>query len=133
MATWDVSGILVDRAGNRVVNERSAGINIVKEMEKQEDGRLFLIMDAATYKAFEECLSIEKKDDFFLVKTNKNTYEGKKLIYAAGSHLKELDMDYKGFEVKHWPYGNEESLKGKTVIVNGGSDGASKEGILYFG
>lgn len=81
---------------------------------------------------YEECLSIEKKNDFFLVKTNKNTYEGKKLIYAAGSHLKELDIDYKGFEIKHWPYGNEESLKGKTVIVNGGSDGASKE-ALYIG
>ena len=78
---------------------------------------------------YEECLSIEKKDGHFLVKTNKNTYEGKKLIYAAGSHLKELDMDYKGFEVKHWPYGNEESLKNKTVVVNGGSDGASKEAL----
>ena len=78
---------------------------------------------------YEECLSIEKKDDYFLVKTDKNTYEGKKLIYATGSHLKDLAIDYKGFDVKHWPYGNEESLKGKTVIVNGGSDGASKEAL----
>lgn len=78
---------------------------------------------------YEECLSIEKKDDFFLVKTDKNSYESKKLIYAAGSKLKELDIDYKGFDVKHWPYGKEESLKGKTVIVNGGSDGASKEAL----
>ena len=78
---------------------------------------------------YEECLSIEKKDDHFLVKTDKNTYEGKKLIYAAGSHLKDLAIDYKGFDVKHWPYGKEESLKGKTVIVNGGSDGASKEAL----
>lgn len=78
---------------------------------------------------YEECLSIEKKDDFFLVKTDKNSYEGKKLIYAAGSHLKDLAIDYKGFDVRHWPYGNEESLKGKTVIVNGGSDGASKEAL----
>lgn len=54
MAAWDVSGILVDRSGNRVVNERAAGINIVKEMEKQEDARLFLLMDADTYKAFED-------------------------------------------------------------------------------
>lgn len=54
MAAWDVSGILVDRSGNRVVNERAAGINIVKEMEKQDDARLFLLMDADTYKAFED-------------------------------------------------------------------------------
>jgi fumarate reductase flavoprotein subunit len=53
MAAWDVSGILVDRSGKRVVNERTAGINIVKEMAKQEDGRLFLLMDQATYDSFE--------------------------------------------------------------------------------
>ena len=34
MASWDVSEILVDRNGNRVLNERTAGINIVKEMAK---------------------------------------------------------------------------------------------------
>ena len=54
MATWDVSGILVDRNGKRVVNERAAGIEIVKEMAKQEDGRLFLFMDQKTFDAFRD-------------------------------------------------------------------------------
>lgn len=53
MAAWDVSGILVDHSGKRVVNERAAGIDIVKEMAKQDDGRLFLLMDQATYDSFE--------------------------------------------------------------------------------
>ena len=89
MATWDVSGILVDRAGNRVVNERSAGINIVKEMEKQEDGRLFLIMDADTYKAFEDNVAgygITKKmlDDWIAT-------DGAKIPYfAKADSLEEL-------------------------------------------
>lgn len=54
MAAWDVSGILVDREGKRVVNERAPGIEIVKEMEKQPDGRLFLFMDQATFDHFRD-------------------------------------------------------------------------------
>lgn len=54
MATWKVSGILVDRNGKRVVNETAPGIEIVKEMSKQQDGRLFLLMDSNTFKAFRD-------------------------------------------------------------------------------
>lgn len=54
MAAWDVSGILVDREGKRVVNERAAGIDIVKQMAKQPDGRLFLLMDQKTFDHFRD-------------------------------------------------------------------------------
>ncbi|WP_296113867.1 FAD-dependent oxidoreductase [uncultured Anaerococcus sp.] len=89
MASWDVSGILVDRSGKRVVNERSAGINIVKEMEKQEDARLFLIMDEDTYKAFEDNVAgygITKKmlDDWFATDGEKVPY------FAKADTLEEL-------------------------------------------
>lgn len=52
MSAWTVSGILVDRNGNRVVNETAPGIEIVKEMSKQNDGRLFLLMDKNTFETF---------------------------------------------------------------------------------
>lgn len=54
MAAWDLSGILVDREGKRVVNERAAGIDIVKQMAKQPDGRLFLLMDQKTFDHFRD-------------------------------------------------------------------------------
>ncbi len=52
MASWNVSGILVDRTGVRVVNERGPGRNIVAEQSKQEDGTLFLFMDQTTFDTF---------------------------------------------------------------------------------
>lgn len=89
MATWDVSGILVDREGNRVVNERSAGINIVNEMAKQEDARLFLVMDQSTYDAFEENIAgygITKQmlDDWFATDGEKVPY------FAKADSIEEL-------------------------------------------
>lgn len=52
MAAWDVSGILVDRNGKRVVNERGPGISIVTQQEAQPDGILFLLMDQTTFDNF---------------------------------------------------------------------------------
>lgn len=77
---------------------------------------------------FEEVLSITKSGDAFTVKTNKGEYQSKKVIAACGSALKELNIntDYK---FKHWPLNKESELKGKTVIMNGGSDGACKEAL----
>ncbi len=54
MASWNESGILVDRGGNRVINERGSGISIVKKQEEQEDGMLFLLMDNNTFNTFSE-------------------------------------------------------------------------------
>ena len=57
MAAWTGSGILVDRAGKRVVNERSAGTNIVAQQAAQPDATLFLLMDQATYDIFSNKIS----------------------------------------------------------------------------
>lgn len=54
MAAWDVSGILVDLDGKRVVNERGPGIAIVKKQEEQENSTLFLLMDQATFDSFSD-------------------------------------------------------------------------------
>lgn len=54
MAAWDTGGILVDRDGKRVVNERGMGPDIVAQQAKQDDARLFMLMDQSTFDAFEE-------------------------------------------------------------------------------
>ena len=54
MAAWETGGILVDRSGNRVVNEKGMGPEIVEQQAKQEDARLFLFMDQSTFDAFRE-------------------------------------------------------------------------------
>ncbi|WP_297791396.1 NAD(P)/FAD-dependent oxidoreductase [uncultured Anaerococcus sp.] len=78
---------------------------------------------------YEEVTKLEKKDAYFLVTTNKGSYEAKKVIVAAGSTPKELDLDSKGYEIAHWARGSEERVSGKVVLVNGGSDGACKEAL----
>lgn len=116
MASWDVSGILVDRSGKRVVNERSAGINIVKEMEKQEDARLFLVMDEDTYKAFEDNVAgygITKKmlDDWFATDGEKVPY------FAKADTLAELAE-----KVNIDPAGLEETVKRYNTFVEKQND-----------
>lgn len=54
MAAWNGSGILVDRNGKRVVNERGSGISIVNKQREQSDGILFLLMDQATFGIFRD-------------------------------------------------------------------------------
>lgn len=54
MAAWNASGILVDLAGKRVVNERGPGISIVKKQEEQENSTLFLLMDKFTFDTFSD-------------------------------------------------------------------------------
>lgn len=105
-------------------------------VEKDETGPEFAkrLEDQLNYSQipvkFEEVKKIEKIGDSFKVTTNKDQYTSQKVICACGSSLKELPLNVpKDFSVKHWPLGNEEELKGKTVIINGGSDGASKEAL----
>lgn len=103
------------------VGENITGIDFAKELENQ-------LKYSNIEVKFEEVKSIEKKDDHFVVGTDSSEYESKKVIAACGSTLKELNIKT-DFKFKHWPLGNEEELKGKTVIVNGGSDGACKEAL----
>ncbi|MFP5522167.1 NAD(P)/FAD-dependent oxidoreductase [Peptococcus simiae] len=79
---------------------------------------------------FEEATGIEKTAEGFTVQTNQGSHTAKKVIAATGNSLKELPIDLPaGFATKHWPLGQEESYAGKTVVINGGSDGASKEAL----
>lgn len=77
--------------------------------------------------AIETVEKLETTKDSFRVVTDKGEYDTKKVICATGVKLKELDVAQE--ITKHWPLGSEESLKGKVVVVNGGSDGACKEAL----
>ncbi len=79
--------------------------------------------------AYENVEDLKKSDDLFIIKTDKNSYEAKKIVVASGSTPKELSVDNKGHKFYHYGNGAEDLVKNKTVIVNGGSDGACKEAI----
>ncbi|MDY6065589.1 MAG: NAD(P)/FAD-dependent oxidoreductase [Finegoldia sp.] len=78
----------------------------------------------------EEVKALTKGEDSFSIKTDKGDYQAEKVVVASGSSPKELDIERpQGFEFYHWALGREDQVKDKTVIVNGGSDGACKEAI----
>lgn len=104
---------------------------IGKESGEAFSKRLEDQLDKAGIKInYEEVISIKKEEDFFKIESDKNYYEAKKVIVASGSSPKELDIEKPdGIDFYHWALGTEDKIKGKTLIVNGGSDGAAKEAI----
>ncbi|MBS5915318.1 MAG: NAD(P)/FAD-dependent oxidoreductase [Clostridiales bacterium] len=79
---------------------------------------------------YEEVVSLAATDDGFRLETPAGHHTAKKVICATGSSLKELPLDLpEGFSCKHWPLGREDEFAGKTVVINGGSDGAAKEAL----
>lgn len=104
------------------VGENLTGPEFAKELEDQLNYSNIEVK-------YEEVKSVSKVDDGFKVTTNNGEYFSKKLIAACGSTLKELPLD-KAFQFKHWPLKANHDYKNKTVIVNGGSDGACKEALF---
>ena len=74
--------------------------------------------------------SVKKTEENFIIETEEKSYTADKVVVAAGTTLKELPLETDA-DIYHWPCGMEEQLKNKIVIMNGGSDGASKE-TLYI-
>lgn len=103
------------------VGRAETGASFAQKLEEQ------LNYSGITYK-IEEALELKKRADAFYIKTDNAEYTSKKVICACGSRLKELPLAQE-FKTFHWPFGREQDLKGKTVIVNGGSDGACKEAL----
>lgn len=54
---WTMSAILVNKDGNRVVNEKASNRTILEEELKQEGGELYLLMDAETFEAWKAKLA----------------------------------------------------------------------------
>lgn len=85
--------------------------------------------------AYEEVISAEFNGELKKVFTNKNTYEGKAVVIAAGTTPRSLgipgEKELFGRGVGFWVTDCNEALEGKQVFVVGGSDGALKE-TLYL-
>ncbi len=110
MAAWEAGGILVDRNGKRVVNEKGMGPDIVAEQAKQEDARLFMLMDQATFDSFRENIGgygiSEQMLDGWLENNGKETpyfahgkslEEVSKILDVNVENLKETIERYNGF------------------------------------
>lgn len=54
---WTMSAILVNKDGNRVVNEKASNRTILEEELKQESGVLYLLLDAETFEAWKAKLA----------------------------------------------------------------------------
>ena len=54
---WTMSAILVNKDGNREVNEKASNRTILEEELKQEGGELYLLLDAETFEAWKAKLA----------------------------------------------------------------------------
>lgn len=55
---YDEAGILVDRQGNRVVNEKATGVAIKTQQLKQPDATLYLALDTKSFEGFKKRMHI---------------------------------------------------------------------------
>ena len=84
----------------------------------------------------EHASRIKKKKGFFIVKTEKEEYKTKTILFATGTKWRKLDESIRGsreFENKGISYCalcDAPLFRGKTVAVIGGSDSAVKDALL---
>jgi thioredoxin-disulfide reductase len=113
--------------------ENYIGIKKIRAMELTQN----IIDHAKSYKQVtikEEFAKNVAKGKTFKVKTNKNSYEGKTVIFATGSFHRELNVpgekELRGKGVSYCGTCDGPMFAGKTVSVVGGSDSAAKEALL---
>ncbi|HCX64849.1 MAG TPA: thioredoxin-disulfide reductase [Eubacteriaceae bacterium] len=84
--------------------------------------------------AKETVSSIDKEEDRFIVKTDKNEYEAKTVIAATGSNPKKIgckgEDQFRGMGVSYCATCDGFFFKDMTVAVVGGGDSAMDEGIF---
>lgn len=83
---------------------------------------------------YESVNLINKKGDEFIVKTNKNEYSGKKIIFAGGTKRRNLNIkgekEFLGRGVSYCATCDAAFFKNKKVSVIGGSDSALTSALL---
>ena len=82
----------------------------------------------------EKAENIEKKKSCFAVKTNKDLYEGKTILFATGTKWRKLDVpgskEFENRGVAYCALCDGVLFKGKTVALVGGSDSAAKDALV---
>jgi thioredoxin reductase (NADPH) len=105
-----------------------SGIEIAKKLEAH--ARAYELIDIKDEKA----VKIEKKDKNFIVKTSKNEYFSKTILFATGTKLKRLEIpgsrEFENKGVTYCALCDAPLFKNKTVAVIGGNDTAAKDALL---
>jgi len=107
-----------------------SGIELAKKLENH--AREYDLVEIKNEKALE----IKKIKSGFEIKTKKDSYEGKTVLFATGTMWKKLPESVKGgmgFEnrgVSYCALCDSPLFKDKTVAVIGGSDSAAKDALL---
>lgn len=82
----------------------------------------------------EHVLSIEKEKDNFIIKTKKNNYEGKSILFATGTKWKKLEVkggkEFENKGVNYCALCDAPLYKDKIVSVIGGNDSAAKDALI---
>ncbi|MBM3231990.1 thioredoxin reductase [Candidatus Pacearchaeota archaeon] len=82
----------------------------------------------------EKVLSVEKKENKFIVKTEENIYKGKTILFATGTKWRKLEVtgskEYENKGVAYCALCDAPLFKNKVVCVVGGSDSAAKDAMV---
>lgn len=100
----------------------TTGAELRSIMQKQINYNNFKVNEG------EKVIKIEKKDEIFLLKTNKEDYKAKTVIVASGSHPRKLDIpgesEYRNKGVHYCAICDGPLYPGKSVAIIGGGNSA---------
>jgi thioredoxin reductase (NADPH) len=109
--------------------EKISGAELAKKLEQH----------ARAYKEVsiknEKVISVRKESPGFSIKTSKNQYSGKTLLFATGTKWKKLEgvkgsTEFENKGVSYCALCDGPLYRGKIVAVLGGSDSAAKDALL---
>jgi thioredoxin reductase (NADPH) len=105
-----------------------SGFEIAKKIEEQAKS-----YELVTIKE-EKAIDVEKKNDFFYVKTHKNEYQAKTILFATGTKWRKLDVpgstEFERKGVYYCALCDGPLFRDKIVAVVGGSDSAIKDSFI---
>ncbi len=82
----------------------------------------------------EKVENVEKKKDYFIIKTNKSGYKGKTLLFATGTKWKKLEIpgskEFENRGIAYCALCDAVLYKNKIVALVGGSDSAAKDALV---
>jgi len=108
--------------------KKTTGLELTKKLEEQTRSyKLVTIKE-------EEALKVEKKKDCFFVKTNKETYQTKVILFATGTKWRKLNvlgsLKFERKGVNYCALCDAPLFRNKIVAVVGSGDSAVKEALL---